>query len=334
VDPGTVDTFSFPKQINDLVQTLSHHHLNLFDNVSSISEDVSDFLCRAITGAGFSKRALYKTDTDFVYKFKRGVGVNGINLVTTRQDFLDRSLVIKLKRIPKDKRRKEEDIEKEFEELRPFVLGHIFDILVKVLKYKEEHKGQMILKELPRMADFAEWCEIIARCLGYPNNEFIQVYEENILNQNDEVIESSPVAESILLFVGEMDKDYWQGTPTELYKKLTDIVAQIKPELKNSNLWPKASNKLTARINEVEPNLKEKGIEAITGARDGDGNRIIKINNLRKKKNKEISHTDKISDTDILFNPHIHRLGNSDIWKCERCYKSNDIHYMKQHICS
>ena len=37
VDPGTVDTFSFPKQINDLIQTLSHHHVNFFDNVSSIS---------------------------------------------------------------------------------------------------------------------------------------------------------------------------------------------------------------------------------------------------------------------------------------------------------
>jgi len=28
----------------------------------------------------------------------------------------------------------------EFEELRPYVLGYIFDILVKVLKFKEENK--------------------------------------------------------------------------------------------------------------------------------------------------------------------------------------------------
>lgn len=82
------------------------------------------------------------------------------------------------------------------------------------------------------MADYAEWCEMIARCLGYDNNEFIQVYEENILNQNDEVIESSPVADAIILFMDKLDKDSWQGTPTELYKKLTDIVDQIKPDLR------------------------------------------------------------------------------------------------------
>lgn len=302
VDPGTVDTFSFPKQINDLVQMLSHHHLNLFDNVSSISDEVSDFLCRAITGAGFLKRALYKTDTDFVYKFKRCIGINGINLVTTRPDFLDRSLIIKLKRISKERRRKDADLEQEFEELRPYVIGYIFDILVKVLKYKEQHKGEKLLKEPPRMIDFSEWCEIIARCLGYEENEFTQAYEENISNQNDEVIESSPVAESLLLFTDSMIKDNWQGTPTELYKKLTDIVSQTKPELIHSNLWPKASNRLTARINEVEPNLKEKGIEIITGTRDGKGDRVIKINKLRRKvMNEEPLKTEHLIPTNYLI---------------------------------
>ena len=80
-----------------------------------------------------------------------------------------------------------------------------------------------------------------------------------------------------------MDKDYWEGTPTRLYKELTDITDQIKPELKKSNLWPKASNKLTSKINEVEPNLKEKGIEITTGEKDSEGNRIIKIKKRCKK---------------------------------------------------
>ena len=70
----------------------------------------------------------------------------------------------------------------------------------------------------------------------------LSMHIKKILSQNDEVIESSPVAEALLLFVKEMDKDHWQGTPTQLYKKLTDIADQIKPELKKSNLWPKASN--------------------------------------------------------------------------------------------
>lgn len=173
VDPSSADTFSFPKQINDLVQTLAHHHVNFFDNVSSISEEVSDLLCRAVTGAGFSKRALYTNDSDIIYKFKRCIGVNGINIATTRPDFLDRSLIIKLKRINDNARRKEEDIDREFEELKPSVLGYIFDVLVKVLKYRKDHEGERLLNGCPRMADFAEWGEIISRCIGYDDGEFI-----------------------------------------------------------------------------------------------------------------------------------------------------------------
>jgi len=193
------------------------------------------------------------------------------------------------------------------------------------------------------MADYAEWCEIIARCMGFEDDEFIKAYEENISNQNDEVIESSPIAEVLILFAREMDTDYWQGTPTLLYKKLTDIADQIKPELKRSSLWPKASNTLTSRINEVEPNLKEKGIEVITGERDRLGNRVIKINNLQKKEketpSKEIPLSEEKEECNInkdekLFNPSIQRLGYSDTWECERCPQTGDIHYMKQHICT
>lgn len=336
VDPGTADTFSFPKQINDLVQTLAHHYVNFFDNVSSIPEEISDLLCRAVTGAGFNKRKLYENDTDFIYKFKRCIGVNGINLATTRPDFLDRSLVIKLKRIDEKLRKREEELDKEFEELKPFVLGYVFDVLVKVLKYRKDHTDEKILNVYPRMADFAEWGEIIARCMGYDDNEFIKAYQENINNQNDEVIESSPVAEALLLFVnGKMEKEYWEGTPTELYKRLTDIIDQIKPELKRSNLWPKASNKLTSKINEIVPNLKEKDIEIVTGEKNAEGNRIIKIRKLQKDMNNKSEIKDEVNDdSEQLFNPNIHRLGYSDIFECDRCPQRGDIHYMKQHICN
>ena len=154
-------------------------------------------------------------------------------------------------------------------------------------------------------------------------------YQENINAQNDEVIESSPVAEVLILFVREIYKDHWEGTPTSLYKELTDIADQIKPELKKSNLWPKASNKLTSKINEVEPNLKEKGIEIITGEKDSEGNRVIKITKLQKSK---VNENDE--EGEQLFNPFIHRMGYSDIWECYKCILKGDKHFMKQHICT
>ncbi|CAN5875455.1 hypothetical protein BH23THE1_BH23THE1_20500 [soil metagenome] len=327
-DPCNVDDFSFSKQINDVIQTLEHQHVVFFDNVSHISDEMSDLICRAVTGSGFSKRAHYTNDDDFLYKFKRCIGINGINLATTRPDFLDRSLVIRFKRIEESARRKEEDIKKEFETIRPFVLGYIFDTLVKVLKYREEHKGEKILKNgFPRMADFAEWGEIISRCLEYPENQFIDAYNENRLDQNDEVIEASSVAESILLFMSEKDKGFvWEGAPTRLYKELTDIIDQTKPELKRSNLWPKASNRLTSKINEIIPNLKEKAIDIVTGERDKEGNRIIRLEKLWNK-------STEMKEEDQEFNPNIHRKGYSDQFECDKCTLKGDIHLMKGHTC-
>ncbi len=327
-DPCNVDDFSFSKQINDIIQTLEHQYVAFFDNVSSIPDNLSDLLCRAVTGAGFSKRALYTDDGDILYKLKRCIGINGINLATTRPDFLDRSLVIKLKRIEESARRKDEEIKKEFETLRPSVLGFIFDTLVKVLKYKEEHKDEKILKNgFPRMADFAEWGEIISRCLGNEENRFIEAYDENRLDQNDEVIEASPVAEAVLLLMTERDEGFiWEDTPTKLYQELTDIVDQTKPELKRSNLWPKGSNKLTSKINEVIPNLKEKGIDIVTGEKNREGNRIIRIEKMWKR-------STNLIEREREFNPDIHRKGYSDNFECNKCSLEGDIHLMKDHMC-
>ena len=63
-------------------------------------------------------------------------------------------------------------IHQEFDAMLPNLLGYIFDILVKVLG----RIGEVNLQELPRMADFAEMGELIARCLGYRDNEFINAY--------------------------------------------------------------------------------------------------------------------------------------------------------------
>ena len=57
------------------------------------------------------------------------------------------------------------DICKVFDDIKPQLLGYILDTLVKVLKWKKDNQGVELVKEFPRMADWAEWCEIIALCM-------------------------------------------------------------------------------------------------------------------------------------------------------------------------
>ena len=65
---------------------------------------ISDQLCRAVTGSGFTKRELYSDDNDIIYNFRRCLGFNGINLAATKADLLDRGIIMALERIPESKR--------------------------------------------------------------------------------------------------------------------------------------------------------------------------------------------------------------------------------------
>jgi hypothetical protein len=256
VDPEAALTCAFPNSLPELVQQLDHSYLTFFDNVSEIKGLTSDTLCRAVTGSGLKKRGLYTDDEDFIYNMKRPIGFNGINITANKADLLDRIINLELQPIDKRKRRKVEHLQSEFEIVLPQLLGYIFDMIAKVLN----HIGEVKLEELPRMADFAEMGELIARCLGYPENKFTETYNRNIGFTNQEAIESSPVATALIELMGSIP--VWTGKATGLKIQLSDLI-ESKREfvgMKYSKSWPKSPRALRERLKEIEPNLKEVGI--------------------------------------------------------------------------
>jgi hypothetical protein len=50
---------------------------------------------------------------------------------------------------------------------QPQLLGYIFDVLVMMLN----KKGQVRLEVYPYLADFGEYGELIARCMGHNDRE-------------------------------------------------------------------------------------------------------------------------------------------------------------------
>jgi hypothetical protein len=304
VDPSIVRTLTFPRDINELVQQLSHNYITYFDNVSVIKEWISDALCRAVTGSGFSKRQLYTDDDDIIYYFLRCIGFNGINLGATKADLLDRGIIVQLDRIPKERRRKLDDIWKEFEILRPQLLGYIFDILVKVLQVKQK-AGITIPNGLNRMADFEEYAEIISRCLGYSNNEFIRVYQKNVDIQIEEAIEASPLSVTVIGLCNTKIDELQKGmTATELLTELNNYAeSELKMKIFKIESWPKSSNSLSRRLNEITTNLREKGI-VIERFKDEKGIRKIKIRKVssislyrQEIKNQEQNSNKTLDDT-------------------------------------
>jgi hypothetical protein len=200
---------------------------------------------------------LYTDDDDIIYNFKRCIGLNGINLAATKADLLDRSIIVELERITKDKIRKIEEIWQEFNKIKPQLLGFIFDVLARVLQVKRSG-GIEIIEGLPRMVDFAEIGEIISRCMGYEDNKFLGAYYNNIGLQVEAAIESSPVGSAIVkLMEYREEQQEWKGTTSELLAELDQIAAdKLKINTHHSKLWPKSPNALSRRLNEVKTNLR------------------------------------------------------------------------------
>lgn len=290
IDPSAIKTLSFPTDINELIQQLYHNYLAFYDNISTLRDRTSDQLCRAVTGSGSSKRVLYSDDDDFIRSFKRCIGLNGINLAATKPDLLDRALFFELKRIENKDRRKIEDVWKEFERMRPQLLGAILDIIVKALAWRKTHEKLNL--ELPRMADWAEWCEIISRCMGNEDGAFLRAFQNNRKIQIEQIIESSQVATCLTYHidnhpeifdkVGIDDLPIWgfEGTASVLLEILQSIAPTIGIDTRNT-WWPKAPNALSRRLNEIAHTLREAGIE-LEFVKSPDRNRVrtIKIRKI------------------------------------------------------
>jgi hypothetical protein len=110
------------------------------------------------------------------------------------------------------------------------------------------------------MADFAEIGELIARCLGYKEGRFTEVYNANIGFTNEEAINASPVAAAVIHLMDT--QAVWSGMSKDLLSKLNDMIKRT-PDIswisKNKD-WPITPRALSDRLNEVIPNLREIGI--------------------------------------------------------------------------
>ena len=254
VDNSELLTLSLPRDNGELNQQLSHHYMPIYDNVRELSHGQQDALCRGSTGEGISKRELYSDDGDVVYKYKRAIIINGINCPGQNPDYLDRSILLHLERIPKTKRKRKEVVEKEQLKRAPKVRGYLFDTLVKALQLLPEVPDT----NLPRMADFAYYGEAFCRAAGHGQGKFLEVYNTNIGQQHEEAISGSLVGSVVQLFAN--DKKDWTGSPTEFYQELGKFAETNKINT-HDRAWPKNANVLSRKLNILRTTLLELGID-------------------------------------------------------------------------
>ena len=261
LDPSQIKLSSPPDNFREFVQLGSHHWFLPIDNLSTLPEWLSDALCRACTGEGFSKRELYSDDDDVVYSFQNVGSLNGINLVVEKPDLMERCIIFGLEKI--DRVENMASFNKRLREAKPLILGAMLDAVAGALRRIDTIQEETRF----RMSDFAQWGGAIAMALGRQVKDFTEAYKANIKLQNQEAIEASPVALAIETFMKENGPE-WHGKPTELYG-LLEKVAEEQHVDKKSGTWPKSSNWLWRRIAPIATNLRARGINA-SRATNGD----------------------------------------------------------------
>ena len=275
IDPARPVLLSLHKDISQFIQQISHNYLAFYDNVKYISQDLSDEICRCVTGSGSTKRELYTDDEDIVYEYKHCLSLNGINIALTESDALDRGLTIELEEIHDENRRKEEDLLEEFKAIRPKVLACILDIVVKSMQIKRT----LQLPMLTRMADFSEWGEATSRAMGYDKMSFIRALYENRNEQNLVAVEESIVGFILVKFWQDYCKQTsptYEGSPAQLYAAIVEFAEDNDINI-NNRQFPKIPAVLVKKLNIIKPNLKEAYGIIVQVGRDSNNNSIITI---------------------------------------------------------
>jgi hypothetical protein len=267
IDPRMPEQRSLPRDEDDLVTAAKGAHLLPYDNISGLPDWISDAFCRLATGGGAGKRKLYTDDDESLFAGRRPVILNGIEDIATRPDLIDRAAMLGLEPIPEDKRRDEKELEAEFQQAAPKVLGALLDGLVSGLK----NLANIKLPGKPRMADFAMWAEACTRAY-WPAGTFMRAYQENIESAVDLVLESSPVADAVRKFM--VDRADWEGTAGDLLPLLS---ALVDDHINKERGWPKAGNALTNKLRRAAPHLRKAGIDVKFGRNPGTGQRVITI---------------------------------------------------------
>lgn len=255
---------TLPRDDRDLFIAASNAHVMALDNVSGIPPWTSDSLCRLSTGGGFATRELYTDCEEKLFDATRPIAITSIQDVVTYSDLADRTIMLTLPLIRDDRRLTETQIWSEFDAMHSAVLGALLDAVVHGLR----NQTNVVLKKMPRMADFAVWATACEPALGL-RCSFAEAYAGNRDQARETVVAADLVADTLRTFMRKKQK--WTGTAAPLLSALGQCAGD---SIRYERTWPSHPNKLSGRLRKAAAFLREDGLEIVFGP-----GRVITITN-------------------------------------------------------
>ena len=258
VDPTAVDIQSLPEKLDSLYTALSGNYLVAFDNIDKISAEYSSVFCIACTGGVAPKRKLFTDNDKVTIKLHTKIILNGIGDIISKNDLAERINIIYLDTIMK--RRTENQVWKEFDELKPKMLGAIFNCIKEGLGYVEEMEKS--IENLPRMADFCVYGAAFIKAMGLDWMEFVKQYTNTTTGLIAEQTQQDDFTILLSTFLDEHEKEgrTFTGTAQQLLEGLTNTAK--RHHLPMEKFIPTT---LSRKLNQSEVSLRAADITMTKG---------------------------------------------------------------------
>jgi hypothetical protein len=235
IDPHRVATCPLPSSGRDLFIAARNSHLQAFENVSKLSDQMSDHLCRLATGGGLRLRKLFKDSDEVFFHGARPICFEGISNVISRGDLQSRAIIFQLEALQGYITLRE--LDREFERQRPRILGALLDMMVRGLQMLPVTR----FVSSSRLPDFEHWC---VAC-GVANFEMAFTANREAAIQT--MLSFDPVGKAVWALAEKKKK--WTGIMADLLeiigpaagikapKKLSDELRRLRPALQTVGVY-------------------------------------------------------------------------------------------------
>lgn len=281
VDPNKAPVRSQPKSEDDLVVAAQHSRVLCFDNVSSLSADLSDSICRLATGGGLAKRQLY-TDADaVVLSVCAPVVLTGIGSYIVRGDLADRAIPVTLKPINDADYKPESEIMAAFRVAAPGIFGGLLDAVSCSIRRRGE------VTAATRMADFNLAVEAAALAFGWKPGYVQALLAETRQRARMDLLSDDDLAQELVELVRVQGE--WCGTVARLRSHLAG-------DGKKAPDWlPRSARALGNAVRRLEPSLE--AVEIVVERRKTASERLLILRLARGGDAPQVPHAPQAAAT-------------------------------------
>jgi energy-coupling factor transporter ATP-binding protein EcfA2 len=229
-------------------------HILTADNMTKMSEDVSNWLCSLVTGHRVVERRLYTNSETISYSLKRtGIFTGKIKPVGLEADAEERMLFLEFERMAAAVQRPDDDVFADFHAAHPRILGALLDAMVAALALLPS-----IDNAATRGYRFGNFAKVFAALDRLDAPGYVEALVRESTGALAERVYESPDLVAVLRVVAA-DAGAWVGTATEL----ADAIRRFAPAdagRPSGPWWPPTGAHLSTRLRNQQHALSLAGL--------------------------------------------------------------------------